>query len=121
MPEPSRTPEAAVRPRVRLPRHALSVLLCYTALFVAFFAPVLFSDRLLAPGDGLVQSLPNFYEARTAWADLLWGGVPALADPQTMRWYPPAFVFSELLHNWNAFLVSAYVLASCFTYGYAYT
>jgi hypothetical protein len=33
--------------------YGLAVLIFYTLLLVAFFAPVLFSADLLAPGDGI--------------------------------------------------------------------
>lgn len=101
--------------------HCCLVLLFYSALYVAFFSPVLFSDRLLAPGDGGIYYLPTFYSARTFWEPTIQAGFPAAADQQTMTWYPPALFFSLLLNSWNAFIVSAYVLASCFAYGYVYS
>jgi hypothetical protein len=100
--------------------HALAVLAGYTLLFVLFFAPVLFSDYLLAPGDGILYFLPNFYARRVLWDASVWGGFPAVGDSQLMMWYPPALVFS-FLKSWNAFLLSAYVLAASFTYAYCYT
>jgi hypothetical protein len=99
--------------------HAAVVLLGYTLLFVLFFAPVLFSDYLLAPGDGILYFLPNFYARRVWWDASVWGGFPAVGDSQLMLWYPPAILFS-LLKSWNAFLLSAYVLAAGFTYAYVY-
>jgi hypothetical protein len=99
--------------------HALLVLLGYTLLFVLFFAPVLFSDYLLAPGDGILYFLPNFYARRVWWDASVWGGFPAFADSQLMMWYPPAILFA-LVKSWNAFLLSAYVLAASFTYAYVF-
>ncbi|HEV2880202.1 MAG TPA: hypothetical protein VGX24_02750 [Pyrinomonadaceae bacterium] len=99
--------------------HALVVLAGYTLLFVLFFAPVLFSDYLLAPGDGILYFLPNFYARRVLWDASVWGGFPAVGDSQLMMWYPPALVFS-FLKSWDAFLLSAYVLAASFTYAYCY-
>jgi hypothetical protein len=99
--------------------HGLSVALGYTLLFVLFFAPVLFSAYLLAPGDGILYFLPNFYARRVWWDVSVWGGFPAVGDSQLMSWYPPAILFS-LLKSWNAFLLSAYVLAASFTYAYVY-
>ncbi|HYP02606.1 MAG TPA: hypothetical protein VER76_20620, partial [Pyrinomonadaceae bacterium] len=99
--------------------HAVAVLLFYTLLFIAFFAPVLFSDYLLAPGDGILYFLPNFYARRVLWDASVWGGHPAVGDSQLMMWYPPALLFS-LLKSWNAFLLSAYVLAASFTYAYVF-
>jgi hypothetical protein len=94
-------------------------LLGYTLLFVVFFAPILFSDYLLAPGDGILYFLPNFYARRVLWDASVWGGFPAVGDSQLMMWYPPALLFS-LVNSWNAFLLSAYVLAASFTYAYCY-
>lgn len=91
----------------------------YTLLFVLFFAPVLFSDYLLAPGDGILYFLPNFYARRVLWDASVWGGFPAVGDSQLMMWYPPALLFS-FLKSWNAFLLSAYILAASFTYAYCY-
>src|SRR4028118_2205013 len=99
--------------------HALGVLVGYTLLFVLFFAPVLFSDYLLAPGDGILYFLPNFYAPRVLWDASVWGGFPAVGDSQLMMWYPPALLFS-LVKSWNAFLLSAYVLAASFTYAYLF-
>ncbi|HEY9403049.1 MAG TPA: YfhO family protein [Pyrinomonadaceae bacterium] len=109
--EPRSTKRAAL--------HALSVLAGYTLLFVLFFAPVLFSSYLLAPGDGILYFLPNFYARRVLWDSSVWGGFPAVGDSQLMMWYPPALLFS-FLKSWNAFLLSAYVLAASFTYAYCY-
>ena len=103
----------------RMLLHALAVVLFYTLLFVLFFAPVLFSSYLLAPGDGILYFLPNFYARRVLWDTSVWGGFPAVGDSQLMMWYPPALLFS-LVKSWNAFLLSAYVLAASFTYAYAY-
>ncbi|HEY0082652.1 MAG TPA: hypothetical protein VGB61_07670, partial [Pyrinomonadaceae bacterium] len=99
--------------------HSLAVMLFYTLLFVIFFAPILFSDYLLAPGDGILYFLPNFYARRVLWDTSVWGGFPAVGDSQLMMWYPPALLFS-LVKLWNAFLLSAYVLAASFTYAYCY-
>ncbi|HEV7903896.1 MAG TPA: hypothetical protein VGO96_08655 [Pyrinomonadaceae bacterium] len=99
--------------------HGLAVLAGYTLLFVLFFAPVLFSDYLLAPGDGILYFLPNFYARRVWWDASVWGGFPAVGDSQLMLWYPPAILFA-LVKSWNAFLLSAYVLAASFTYAYVY-
>ncbi|HJR09133.1 MAG TPA: YfhO family protein [Pyrinomonadaceae bacterium] len=99
--------------------HVLWVVAFYTLLFVIFFAPVLFSDYLLAPGDGILYFLPNFYARRVLWDTSIWGGFPAVGDSQLMMWYPPALLFS-LLKSWNAFLLSAYVLAASFTYAYVF-
>lgn len=97
---------------------ALAILAFFTSLYVAFFAPVLFTDRLLAPGDACFVSYPHFYTGRALWSPYIFGGFPVMGDPQTMMWYPPALLFSLIPNSWNAFVISAYVLASSFAYGY---
>ncbi len=107
-------------PARRAAPHALGVVAGYTLLAVLFFSPVLFSEYLLAPGDGIIYFAPNFFARRALWDASLWGGFPAVGDSQRMTWYPPAILFS-LAGSWHAFLLSAYVLACSFAYGYAYT
>jgi hypothetical protein len=101
--------------------HSLFVLLFYTLLFFAFFSPVLFSgDHLLAPGDGLNYHVAAYYSPRVFWDTMLLGGTPLFADPQIMMWYPPEMLLCRIPGSWNFFVVSAYVMASCFAYGYSY-
>ncbi|HYY56941.1 MAG TPA: YfhO family protein, partial [Pyrinomonadaceae bacterium] len=101
--------------------HSLSVLLFYSLLFTLFFSPALLGDALLAPGDGIPIFLPNFYSRKVLWDALLFSGFPMFADPQVMMWYPLSIVASHLPGTWNIFVISAYVLASCFMYGYVYS
>ena len=101
--------------------HALLVFLCFSLLFTLFFSPALLRGLLLAPGDGIPLFLPNFYSPKVLWDSLLFGGFPMVGDPQVMQWYPPAMLFSLIPGSWNVFIISAYVLASSFTYGYVYT
>lgn len=107
--------------RKKLLIHTVSILIFYSFIYIVFFSPVIFSKQLLAPGDGIVQSVPAFYSARTLWTDLLLSGFPVAADPQTQTWYPISILFSFIPNSWNSFVISAYVLASCFCYGYVYT
>lgn len=105
-----------------LVKHILLVVSGYTSLFVIFFAPVLFSGRTLAPGDGILYFLPNFAAPRVLWDLTIWGGFPAVGDSQLMLWYPPALLFSVLgVGGYQPFVLAAYVLASSFTYGYILT
>ncbi len=106
-------------------RHAVFVVLFFSLLFTLFFSPVLFTGHLLAPaagglGDGVVYHLAFFQSSKVLWDNLLANGFPMVADPQVMAWYPPALFFSFIPGGWNIFVVSAYVMASCFTYGYVY-
>lgn len=97
----------------------LSVAVCYTGIYLLFFSPVLFSGRLLAPGDGTFCYLPNFL-VKSLWDPFLFSGYPIAFDPQAMILYPLSWLFSSL-GSWNGFVLSAYVLASSFTFGYVYT
>jgi len=100
--------------------HAGVVVIAFTLLYGAFFAPVLLTGRLLAPGDASNLSLPHLYCPRTPWSSLIYSGFPVMADPHNLMWYPPAMFFSLIPGAWNGFVLTAYVLASSFTYGYVY-
>jgi hypothetical protein len=111
-----------VSSRLGDPKHAALVLVGFSVLYFLFFAPVLFSDRLLAPGDGIIYFLPNFASPHVLWDTQIWGGFPAVGDPQLMRWYPLALFFSLLgASGFQPFLITAYVLASSFTYGFLFS
>lgn len=102
-------------------RHAVFVVVAFTLVYAAFFGTVIFTGRLLIPGDAGVYYFPTLYSARTLWETNFWGGFPVAADQQTMTWYPLAWLFSLAPALWNLFNISAYLMASCFTYGYVYT
>lgn len=97
----------------------LSIAICYTGIYFLFFSPVLFSGRLLAPGDGVFCYLPNFL-VKGIWDLFLFSGYPIVFDPQAMILYPLTLIFSSI-GSWNGFVLSAYVLASSFTCGYVHT
>lgn len=100
--------------------HAGAVFGGFLLFYLAFFAIVLFGDRLLAYGDGIIYYLPAYYAPKGLWTDLIFGGYPLGADPQNMTWYPPAMLFSWIPGSWNFFVLLAYVLAASFTYCYVY-
>lgn len=101
--------------------HSITVFLGFSFFYILFFSPVLFSDKLLAhAADGIAYFLPAFYSPISLWTEFIFAGYPIAADPQNMTWYPPAFLLSLVPNAWNAFIVSAYVLASSFAYCYAY-
>jgi hypothetical protein len=100
--------------------HVLRVVAFYTGIYLIFFSPVLFSGRLLAPGDGIFCYLPNFVKRNMLWDPMLFSGYPVSFDPQAMILYPLSLIFS-FIGSWNGFVLSAYILASSFTYGYVYT
>ncbi len=102
-------------------KHAIIVLGCYMLLYVLFFSPVLFSDRLLAPGDGIIYFLPNFASSHVLWDLKSWGGFPAVGDSQLMMWYPLSRLFAVFgTAGYQPFVISAYVLLSTFTYGFVH-
>ncbi len=101
--------------------HSLLVVLGFAVFFVLFFSPVIFSDRVLAPGDGITYFLPNFYERSMLWDPSIWIGFPAAGDAPRMFWYPPAILLGLIPHSWNLFIICAYVLSSSFMYGYVFS
>ncbi len=116
-------PDAVRRDRQLISRlrHPFWVFSGFLAFFGLFFSPVLFTGRLLAPGEGLAFYLQNLYGPRALWTDLMFAGYPTAADPQMMSWYPLAMLFTHFPGGWNLFVLLAYVLAAGFTYGYAYS
>ena len=107
--------------RGKIAQYYCLVIFSYIVIFTLFFSPVLFSGKLLAPGDGIVQSLPAYYSLKTLWTTLIFGGYPIAADPQNMTWYPLVRLLSLVGNSWNVFVILAYVLASSFTFGFVYT
>ena len=101
--------------------HALTIVGSYSLLYTVFFSPVIFAGRLLAPGDGIDYYLLHHLSKRTLWEPILYAGFPMAADPQAMSWYPVSLLLSHFPDSGNVFVMSAFVLASCFTYGYVYT
>jgi hypothetical protein len=97
----------------------LGVVAGYALYFAALFAPALAEGRLLAPGDALLQSLPHLARLSlppAGWEPLHFAGHPAQGDPQTMAWYPLAWLLGRSPATWNAYVLSAYVLAASTTH-----
>jgi len=70
-----------------------TVVICFTVLYILFFAPVLFSGRLLGSGDAIHYYLPNFIIGIAFWNPLLIGGFPLLC-PRDGRRSRSSFLFS---------------------------
>ena len=85
------------------------------------FAQPLATGRLLAESDLFDSYLPLFRSPALVWSSFEFGGVPAFADPENSAFYPVRFLFAYGFHWWNGFIVSAYVMAGCFTYAYLVT
>lgn len=75
----------------------------------------------MVSGDSLHYYFPAFVSPRTLWSSALYGGYPVTADPQAESWYPVGFLLLHKRELWNCFVLSAYVLAGSFTYGYVYS
>jgi Bacterial membrane protein YfhO len=101
--------------------HASAVVLLYYAFYTCFFSIALLDGRVLAPGEGFVFYGPAFYGDRALWTTDLFAGFPVAADPQSMTWYPVAWLFGLFPGSLSWFAISAYVLGSSFTYAYLYT
>jgi len=117
---PEETPKLNFRLEA-LGRSFLFPVIFYTVFFVLFFSPVLFSGELLAPFDGIVESVTPFYVSKGLWTPNLLSGYPVAADPTSKLWYPFFIGLSLIPGGWNAFVIAGYVLAACFTYGYVHT
>src|SRR6516225_7224458 len=97
------------------------VILFFIAISTVLFLPILIRNHLLAYGDSLLYYFPAFASPHTLWSSALYGGYPVAADPQAQSWYPVGFLFLHKRELWNYFVLSAYVLAGSFTYGYVYS
>lgn len=105
--------------------HYFFALIFYVIFYLIFFIPVIGNNKIFLVGtDHLMQNLPNFLSSKTLWTPELQGGYPLMADPQVGFWYPISYIIKILIPSeeiaWNFFIISAYILASFFTYGYIY-
>lgn len=111
IPMNSRIPDATAKREI-----AFGVLIV-VLIVLLFFSPALISGSSLAPGDGAVAYLPNFYsEEFSAWSHAIYAGYPAGFDPQFQRYYAPFW----LLPSFPLFVVFAYVVAAVGTFLLAY-
>jgi hypothetical protein len=104
----------AVAPGRRPTGGALEVTaaaLLFGVYYVAYFAPALLGDRLLAPGDGLIYYVPALLSKAAAWNHLLYAGHPGAADAQALFFNPLRWI-----GNYNAAVIAVYILASTSTY-----
>lgn len=100
---------------------AAAIVFGFFAIFVLAFSRQLTAGRLLAPGDGMIMFVPLFRSHWTLWTDLVQGGFPAAADPLAASWYPLALLMRSVPGGWNLYIISAYVLAAVFAWGYLRT
>lgn len=103
-------------------RHAGLVVAGFSACYVIYFSSVFLAGKYLAPEDAALISLPFFLPPRSLWTSMLSCGYPQYADPQAQFFYPLSLFLSMWSGaGWNWFVVVAYVIASCTTYGYIYS
>ena len=95
--------------RFRIPFVAFIV---FAALFNLFFMSGNYDRKLLASSDGFIFYYPVL-ASWSIWNDLILSGYPSFADSQFLTWYPIRFAGL----SYNAVVISAYILASFFTYG----
>jgi hypothetical protein len=100
--------------------HSGAVLALFALLYTIVFFPRICDGSSNISGDVFAYYLPVFLAPRSLWTSLLHSGFPSFADPQFQLWYPLNRLFAMFPHTWEAFTISAYVLASSFTYGYMY-
>ena len=124
IPPSASTPVAGVddaAPWRPLVNHAAIVLAFFTILFAWLYGRPFLEHRLVAESDIYEQFLPMFLSPITIWSSYEYSGTPAFADPQDSPFYPLHFFFARVVGSWNAFVISAFVLAACFTYAYVYS
>lgn len=95
---------------------AFFVIALFSIFFSAYFSPLLFAGKLLAPGDGYIFHYPAFKLPWKVWEPNILAGYPLFADPQFQLWYPLRW----LVPDFNFFIISAYVTAASLTAGYLY-
>lgn len=91
----------------------------YTAFFLLFFAPVLAHGSIFGDAtDQLIEALPMWLGGHPFWQPLTMLGVPYDANPLSVTWYPLALL-RFVPGSFDAYEVSAYVVAACGAFGLA--
>src|SRR5262249_35572359 len=91
------------------------VFLGFLLFYCICLSPELVKGKLLAPGDGIIFYYPVTREW-SLWVDNVLSGYPAFGDSQYLLWYPLRW----LGLSYNSLVISAYVLASFFTFGFVW-
>ncbi len=90
---------------------ALQLFGIFSLLFVGFFSSVIWQNKLLAPGDAAIYSVPAFATWPILWTNLLGCGVPLGADPQYQMWNPLR-IFCMLFLDYNFLVIAGYSIAA---------
>lgn len=97
-----------------LARELVIVGLFYAVFFACYFAPVWMHGVILSPGDASISYFPFFHKPWALISDQLLLGYPVGSDLQVQANYLPKL----LLPNYNAFVISAYVIMALGTYAF---
>jgi hypothetical protein len=91
--------------------HAIAFAV-FVLFYGLFFLPSLVDGKIIAPGDGILFYYPALTQGWQIWSTEIFSGFPIFGDPQFLTWYP----LRILGFDYNAFLISGYILASFFTF-----
>jgi FtsH-binding integral membrane protein len=97
-----------------------AIVLAFAALFISLFSRFFLHRWHLAESDLYENGLPIFLSPIKRWSSFEFSGLPVLADPANFDFYLPNIVLGELLRSWTAVVMSAPLLAACFTYAYVF-
>jgi len=95
--------------------------LFFNGLSCLFFMPIVLQEKLLAPGDALVQYFPAFQGASHIWTTQILCGFPWYADPQSQVFYPLKQLLSVIPGGWNLYMMAAFAMAGTFAALYAFS
>src|ERR1700679_2927711 len=101
--------ESDTRPDMGTGKEFACASLFYLLVFAILFAPVIFTGHFLAPDDGFVQNLPNFFGRRRLWDLSIFSGYPLLAGPLVQYFYPLPLLLSHLPQGWNIYILTGYI------------
>jgi hypothetical protein len=104
---------------IRRSAPALAIAAAFTVFFGLFFWPVLGRGLIFGDAvDQLIEALPMYLGGHPFWQPLSMLGLPYSANPLAVTWYPLA-ALRFLPGSFDAYELSAYVVAACGAFGLA--
>lgn len=88
----------------------------FAAFFVAVFSPVIFTGKLMASGDAIIEGLPAYLGPHHLWEPLILLGYPLYANPVSMSWYPVAWL-RAIPGTYNVYAILPFWIAALGTFG----
>jgi hypothetical protein len=73
--------------------------------------------RVLAIGDGLIESVPAFFAPYVRWQPDMFAGFPIFADPNKAYWYPLRLL-NMVPDGFNFYVLAPYTIAGGATFAY---